>query len=391
MDFELPGEDHPKRQAIRAWFDANPHPSGLALAQAGFVVPHWPKPWGLEADAELQLIIDQEMKRAGVHVPRNPVAINNCAQSLLTHGTEAQRQHFLWAALSGEHTWCMLFSEPSGGSDLGALRTVARRDGDHYVVKGHKIWTSLAHKAKVGVLVARTDPDQPKHKGLSYFVLDMTDPGVEVRPLRQMTGAAEFNEVYLHDARIPDTHRLGDVGQGWRVAMTTLMNERRAIGGGSSVRGSGSIGAALQLWRERPDLRTPTLRDRLTLLFATADAARLTGDRQRVQNGDRPIGPEGSIGKLVGAELNQEIYEFCMDMLGVEATLYGSYEPPVDAPPDHADSSDLPRAFLRSRANTIEGGTSEIMRNILGERVLGLPKEPQVDRDIPWKDVKRSG
>ena len=220
MDFELPGENHPKRGAIRAWFEANPHPSGLALAQAGFAVPHWPKPWGLEADAELQLIIDQEMKRAGVHVPRNPVAINNCAQSLLTHGTEAQRQHFLWPALSGEHTWCMLFSEPSGGSDLGALRTVARREGDHYVVKGHKIWTSLAHKAKVGVLVARTDPDQPKHKGLSEFLVDMDTPGIRVRPIIDMSAHEnEYNEVFLEEVRLSGDLVLGeslDADTDWR-------------------------------------------------------------------------------------------------------------------------------------------------------------------------------
>ena len=191
MDFELPGEDHPQRKPIRAWFEAHPHPTGRDLAQAGFAVPHWPKPWGLAADAELQLIIDQEMKRAGVHVPRNPVAINNCAQSLLTHGTEAQRQRYLLPALAGEEIWCMLFSEPSGGSDLGALRTVARRDGDHYVVKGHKIWTSLAHKAKVGMLVARTNPDVPKHQGLSQFLLDMDTPGITRAADHRHVGARE--------------------------------------------------------------------------------------------------------------------------------------------------------------------------------------------------------
>src|SRR5258708_1471330 len=169
MDFELPGEDHPKRKAIRAWFEANPEPSALALAQAGFVVPHWPRPWGLEADAELQLIIDQELKRAGVHIPRNPVAINNCAQSLLTHGTEAQRQHFLWPALLGELAWWMLFGGPSGRSDLGARCPVARREGDHCVIKGLKIWTSLAHKSKVGDVLARIDSGRPKDNGLSAF------------------------------------------------------------------------------------------------------------------------------------------------------------------------------------------------------------------------------
>jgi alkylation response protein AidB-like acyl-CoA dehydrogenase len=251
-------------------------------------------------------------------------------------------------------------------------------------VNGQKVWTSNAHKARWALLLARTDPDQPKHRGLTYFVLDMEDPGVEVRPLRQMTGEAEFNEVYLRDARIPDSHRLGAVGEGWRVAMTTLMNERNAIGGGSSIRGSGSIGSALRLWRDREDLRTPALRARLLDLFVRADTARLTGDRQRVEQGDRPAGAEGSIGKLTGAELNQDVYEFCMDMLGPEAALYSGY----DAVPS-GEGEDLARKFLRSRANTIEGGTSEVLRNVIGERLLGLPGDLRVDTGRPWREVPR--
>jgi alkylation response protein AidB-like acyl-CoA dehydrogenase len=370
----------PQRDFLGACFDA-----GLAWV-------HFPVgSGGLGVEPGLQAVADEILQGAGGPVPfnLNPMGYGMAGPTVIEHASPEVAAELLRPLYVCDELWCQLFSEPGAGSDLAGLATRAVLDGDTWIVNGQKVWTSLAHRARRALLLARTDPGQPKHKGLSYFVLDMTDPGVEVRPLRQMTGAAEFNEVYLHDARIPDTHRLGDVGQGWRVAMTTLMNERRAIGGGSSVRGSGSIGAALQLWRERPDLRTPTLRDRLTLLFATADAARLTGDRQRVENGDRPIGPEGSIGKLVGAELNQEIYEFCMDMLGVEATLYGSYEPPVDAPPDHADSSDLPRAFLRSRANTIEGGTSEVLRNILGERLLGLPGDVRVDTGKPWSEVPR--
>ena len=230
MDFELPGEDHPQRKRCGPGSRRIPHPSGRDLAEAGYVVPHWPRPWGLAADPELQLIIDEEMKRAGVTPPRNPVAINNCAQSLLTHGTEAQRQRFLPPALSGEEIWCMLFSEPSGGSDLGALRTVARRDGDHYVVKGHKIWTSLAHKAKVGVLVARTDPDLPKHQGLSEFLIDMDTPGLTVRPIIDMSGDEnEYNEVFLDEVRVPADRLLGKEGEGWALSMTQLQTERVAL------------------------------------------------------------------------------------------------------------------------------------------------------------------
>nr|WP_246325084.1 acyl-CoA dehydrogenase family protein [Petropleomorpha daqingensis] len=306
----------------------------------------------------------------------------------MAHASRELAAELLRADYVCDDIWCQLFSEPGAGSDLAGLATRAVLDGDTWIVNGQKVWTSNAHRARRALLLARTDPDQPKHKGLTYFVLDMTDPGVEVRPLRQMTGEAEFNEVYLRDARIPDSHRLGEVGQGWHVAMTTLMNERTAIGGGSSVRGSGSIGSALTLWRERPDLRTPALRDRLVHLFARADAARLTGDRQRVEGGEK-IGPEGSIGKLVGAELNQDVYEFCMDALGVEAGLYSGYQPGPDGGPPRTEGEDLQRKFLRSRANTIEGGTSEVLRNILGERLLGLPGDLRADTGKPWSEVPR--
>jgi 3-oxochol-4-en-24-oyl-CoA dehydrogenase len=203
MDFELPKEDDPRRLEVRTWFEARPKPSGRELAEAGYATPHWPKPWGLGADAETQLIIDEEMKRARVTPPAlaNPVAISNCAQSLLTHGTDAQRERFLKPALAGEEIWCMLFSEPAGGSDLGSLRTTARREGDHYVVSGQKIWTSLAHKAQVGVLVVRTDPTAPKHAGLSQFLIDMDSPGITVRPIVDMSGNEnEYNEVFFRPA-----------------------------------------------------------------------------------------------------------------------------------------------------------------------------------------------
>jgi alkylation response protein AidB-like acyl-CoA dehydrogenase len=250
------------------------------------------------------------------------------------------------------------------------------------------VWTSLAHVARYALLLARTDPDQPKHKGLTYFVLDMRAEGVQTRPLRQMTGQAEFNEVYLTGARIPDTHRLGAVGNGWRVAMTTLMNERSAIGGTSSVRGAGTIADAVELWARYPERRTPVLRDRLAALWTRAEAQRLTDQRARAAAGSGSPGPEGSIAKLVSAELNQHVYEFCMDLLGEQATLYGSY-----APRDMARETDyrgpVQQRFLRARANTIEGGTSEVLRNILGERILGLPGDLRADAGKAWKDVPR--
>jgi alkylation response protein AidB-like acyl-CoA dehydrogenase len=376
---EHPPASTPQREFLDACFDA-----GLAWV-------HFPEGFGgLGVAPGLQAVADGILQGAGGPNPfwLNPMGYGMAGPTVMAHGSRELAAELLRADYVCDDIWCQLFSEPGAGSDLAGLATRAVLDGDTWIVNGQKVWTSNAHRARRALLLARTDPEQPKHKGLTYFVLDMTDPGVEVRPLRQMTGEAEFNEVYLRDARIPDSHRLGEVGQGWHVAMTTLMNERTAIGGGSSVRGSGSIGSALRLWRERPDLRTAPLRDRLVHLFARADAARLTGDRQRVEAGEK-IGPQGSIGKLVGAELNQDVYEFCVDMLGVEATLYSGYEPGPDGGPPPVDGEDLQRRFLRSRANTIEGGTSEVLRNILGERLLGLPGDLRVDTGKPWSEVPR--
>jgi alkylation response protein AidB-like acyl-CoA dehydrogenase len=256
------------------------------------------------------------------------------------------------------------------------------RDGDEWVVNGQKVWTSKAHEARRGLLLARTDPDVPKHQGLSYFVIDMADTGVEVRPLRQMTGGGDFNEVFFTDARIPDAERLGEVGAGWKVAMTTLTNERVYIGGNVPQRGSGYIGDAVAVWRERGN-DDPVKRNELARLWIRAEALRLTSQRARENRKAGAPGPEGSIGKLASAELNQDITNFAVDLLGAEGTLYGSYTSTVAADSPYL----LARTFLRSRANSIEGGTSEIMRNILGERVLGLPGDVRVDRTDPWSKL----
>ncbi|HEY5335453.1 MAG TPA: acyl-CoA dehydrogenase family protein [Mycobacteriales bacterium] len=376
---EHPPADTSRRDFLGACFDA-----GLAWVQ-------FPKGFGgLEVAPGLQSVADGILQGAGGPMPfaLNPMGYGMAGPTVMAHASRDLAAQLLRPDYVCDEIWCQLFSEPGAGSDLAGLATRAVLDGDTWVVNGQKVWTSAAHLARRALLLARTDPDSPKHKGLTYFVLDMDDPGVEVRPLRQMTGEAEFNEVYLRDARIPDAHRLGEIGQGWTVAMTTLMSERTAIGGGSSRRGGGTIGSALRLWRDRPDLRTPALRERLTHLFARADASRLTGDRMRVEKGQK-VGPQGSIGKLVGAELNQDVYEFCMDMLGVEATLYGSYAPRSEGRPDPVDGEDLARRFLRSRANTIEGGTSEVLRNIIGERILGLPGDIRVDTGKAWSEVSR--
>jgi alkylation response protein AidB-like acyl-CoA dehydrogenase len=374
---EFPPTRVPQRNFLEACFDA-----GLAWVQFPVGLG------GLGVAPGLQAVSDSILQAAGG--PEvfwlNPMGYGMAAPTLVAHGSLGLQRKLLRPLYICDEIWCQLFSEPGAGSDLAGLATRAVRSDDGWRVGGQKVWTSAAHRARYGLLLARTDPDLPKHKGMTYFVIDMHAPGVEVRPLRQMNGESEFNEVYLHEAYIPDDWRLGEVGSGWSVATTTLMNERNAIGGGPSVRNAGSISDALQLWRERPDLRTPGLRTRLTQLVVDADANRLFGDRERVEQSQQAAGPRGSIGKLYGAELNQRVYEFCMDMLGVEASLYGSYEETYEF---GTDPTPLQRRYLRSRANTIEGGSAEILRNLIGERVLGLPGDIRVDTRIPWRDVPR--
>lgn len=363
-----------------------------ACFDAGLSWVHFPKGYGgLGVSRGLQAVADRVLQGAGGPVPLglNPMGYGMAAPTITEHAlSDDVKKMWLRPLASTEDLWCQLFSEPGAGSDLAGLATSAVPDGEHWVINGQKVWTSLAHRARWGLLLARTDPDVPKHKGLTYFVIDMHGEGVETRPLRQMTGHAEFNEVYFNDARIPDAHRLGAVGNGWGVAMTTLMNERSALGGSGSRRGAGTIADAVSLWASRPDLQTPVLRDRLVQLWLRAEAQRLTAERSFANATMGGPGPEASIGKMVGAELNQYIYEFCMDFLGPEGILYHDYSL-RDVERDTDWRGPLQQRFLRSRANTIEGGTSEVMRNILGERVLGLPGDLRADAGKAWKEIPR--
>jgi len=344
---------------------------------------------GLGLSPRLQDVITSRLRAAKAPSagPRNPIGFGMGAPTVVTHGSEQQRRRYLRPLFTGEEVWCQLFSEPGAGSDVASLSTRAVQDGDEWVINGQKVWTTVAHLARWGMLVARTDPEAPKHRGLTYFVVDMHAPGVEVRPLRQITGEAEFNEVYFTDVRIPDAERLGGVGEGWHVSLTTLMNERVSIGGGVAPRGSGPIADAVRLWDEG-DKSDAVLRDRLADLWGKAEAARLTNMRAAQNRKLGTPGPEGSVGKLAMAELNKVIYELCIDLMGLDGILYGSYE--MVRPELVGFSSDVRKSFLRARANSIEGGTSEVMRNILGERVLGLPGEPRLDKDVPWSQVPRS-
>lgn len=361
-----------------------------AQFDAGLAWVHFPVGrGGLGVAPRYQEQIDTRLAAVTPHRPTTFDVIGHGmgAPMLLAHGTEAQLDRHLRPLFTGEEMWCQLFSEPGAGSDVAGLATRAYRDGDEWLINGQKVWTTVAHVAKWGMLVTRTDPDAPKHRGMTFFLIDMKSPGVEVRPLRQITGEAEFNEVYLTDVRVPDSARIDQPGAGWRVALTTLMNERVAIGGSVVPRNSGPIGRLIDVWRKRGG--DAAERDRLMKLWVDAETARLTNLRARQNRDAGTPGPEGSTAKLVYAELNKMIYSYAIELDGASGLLYDSYEYVAPETPDEI-SDDLGRAFLRSRANSIEGGTSEIMKNILGERVLGLPGEPRVDKDIPWIAVRRS-
>ena len=363
-----------------------------ARFDAGLAWVHYPEGLGgLGVSRALQNVVDIEFAAAGApghNAELNAIGLGMAAPTILAYGSDEQQKRWLRPLWTGEEIWCQLFSEPGAGSDLAALATRAIQDGEEWVANGQKVWTSLAQHARRALLVARTNPDLPKHAGLTYFAVDMTDPGVEVRPLRQATGEAEFNEIFLTDVRIPDADRIGPVGEGWKVATATLMNERVAIGGGAAPREGGMIGSAARTWRERPELRTPGLHDRLVRLWADAEVARLAGARLRQQLAAGQPGPEGSSAKLVFARLNQEISEFEVELAGPEGLRYDDW---TMRRPEGANfyGRDPGYRYLRARGNSIEGGTSEILRNIIAERVLGLPTEPRVDTKVAWKDLPR--
>jgi alkylation response protein AidB-like acyl-CoA dehydrogenase len=351
---------------------------------------------GVGVRPALQREVERRLRAAGAPPPTSRLFFGYylVAPTIVTHGSDWAKRRFLRPIFTGEESWCQLFSEPGAGSDLASLATRAVRDGEEWVVNGQKVWNTLAHLADFGMLVARTDPEVPKHKGLTYFALDMHAPGVDVRPLRQITGEAEFNEVYLTDVRVPDEHRIGAIGEGWRVSLTTLANERVTIGGGGggggSKRGSGAIAEAVRIYHSNGGGGTAR-RDELMQLWVDAECLRLTNQRAAAAARAGNPGPEGSIAKLALAINNQRIYELCMNLLGADA-LHG-FDYTFRRPDEiglEGEEGTARHMFLRSRANSIEGGTSEIMRNILGERILGLPGEPRVDKELPWSKVPRS-
>jgi alkylation response protein AidB-like acyl-CoA dehydrogenase len=370
------------------------------LGEAGYATPTWPAEYGagLSLTPGQAKHVNEVLTRYRVPRPFNIIGIGMGGPTVITWGTEEQKHQLLRGLATNEEIWCQLFSEPGAGSDVAGLSTRAERDGDEWVVHGQKVWTTLAHIARWGMLLARTNPDVPKHKGLSYFVLDMHAPGVEVRPLVQITGDAEFNEVFFESVRIPDSMRVGPEGEGWRVAITTLMNERVSLSGAGSLAGDAVGGSPIDMLIKRHHpVSDPLQRQRLAQLYIDGRLIRLNNQRAAdKRRGGAEVGPEGSITKLMQAEFNQRLQKLAVDLEGSGGV---AWEPGGAARPEGPlayiggmgeDRPAIARGFLRAQANTIEGGTSNVMRNILGERVLGLPKEPDNSRDLAWRDVPRS-
>ena len=381
----MPAEDDPRRLAVREWLAAHPSPSGRELAEAGYVAPHWPAPWGLDADPIHQLIIDDELRQARVRRPDNQIGIGWAGPTILHAGTEAQKERYLFPILAAEEIWCQLFSEPGAGSDLADLGTRAVRDGDEWVINGQKIWNSHAQFSQYGILIARTDPDLPKHQGVSYFICPMDAPGIEVRPIVEMTGAALFNEVFFTDVRIPHENLVGEVNRGWSLAKVTLGNERVSLSGGGALWGMGpTAGDLMDLVRDRGGVDDPHLRQRLAQLHIVDEILRLIRLRSvTAAIKGEPPGPEASVRKLIADEHGQEIMGLAKDLAGTAGAL-------TDVGPFGSDPAMWHYGYMFARALTIGGGTTQVQRNILAERVLGLPHDVDVAEGKTWAEARRS-
>ncbi len=367
-----------------------------AQFDAGLAWVHLPPGFGgLDLPRKAQELVNARLAAAGAPVGgtvKNFIGMGMAAPTIAAFGTDEQKRKFLRPLFTGEQVYCQLFSEPGAGSDLAGVATRAVRDGDDWIVNGQKVWTSMAQHAQMAILVARTDPTVPKHAGLTYFVCDMTQPGVDVRPLRQITGEAEFNEVFLTDVRVPDTNRLGPVGGGWRVATTTLNNERVAIGASSGgPREGGIIGKITRAWRDEPGLRNGAMHDELMRLWVEAEVLRLAGERLGQKAQKDPAGqpgPEGAGMKVAFAKLAQALSGFDIELHAESGLQYDDWTMRRTEVVDLVGREPGYR-YLRARGNSIEGGTSEILRNTISERILGLPGEHRVDKDVAWKDLDR--
>jgi len=355
-------------------------------AEAGWAVPHWPKAYGGRGASPIERVIWQQEE--GVFGKLGALFIighGMCGPTMMAYASEEQKRHYLPPLASGENIWCQLFSEPAGGSDVAGLRTRAEKDGDDWIINGQKIWTSGAHYSDYGILITRTDPSVPKHKGLTMFFLDMKSRGVEVKPIKQANGQSEFNEVYFTDVRISDAQRLGAVGDGWNVSLTTLMNERMAIGAGMATGVPELFEFASNLMLEDGlAIDDRGVRSRLAHWAVRASGLKYTSFRaiSALSKGERP-GPENSIGKLVAGSMLQDVATYALELQGAAGMLSG---------PDDAEAAGKFQAMLlRSPATRVEGGTDEILRNIIAERVLGLPGDIRVDKDVPFNQIPTRG
>ena len=401
MDFNDSTQEAAFREEVRAWLSASVPTAGeldgldyIGRARlwqkrkydAGWACIRWPEEHGGRgASAIEQVIWNQEEGRFNTPDSIFGIGHGMCAPTMMTWATAEQNQRYLPKLASGEEVWCQLFSEPAGGSDLAALRTRAEKDGDDWVINGQKIWTSGAHYSDYGVLVVRTDPTAPKHQGLSYFFIDMKSPGIEIKPIKQISGGANFNEVYFTDVRIPDAQRLGAVGQGWQVSLTTLMNERASIGGGG---GGCNFDSVFDLATrvdldDQPAIKDKHVRAQLATWYAQESGLKFTGYRSMtaLSRGETP-GPENSIGKLVGAPKQQDMASFALDLLEASGAIWD---------PDLSEAAGMFQlTYMSSPGLRIAGGSDEIMANIIAERVLGLPQDIRVDKGIPFNEVPTS-
>ena len=383
----------PKTAAARTYHSRALEPGDILASQAwqatkaaaGFAGFHWPKRYGGREGTQMQTIIfAQEEDRFDVPANIFNQSIGMAMPTIMAWGRPEQIEHFARPALYGEEIWCQLFSEPDAGSDLAGLRTRAVRDGDDWLISGQKIWTSNAHFAQWGMLVARSDVDVPKHEGLTFFILDMRTPGVDIRRIQQMSGVSNFCEVFLDDARIPDAFRLGNVGEGWKVALTMLSNERFVVGQAEGPDVEDILHFALGLELEgKPALEDASVRERIADWWVQSQGLKYTRLRtQTALSRGRPPGPEASIAKLVSATKLQQIASFGVDLLGQAGAVMDTETAPLNAW--------FQEAFLYAPGKRIAGGTDEILRNIIAERVLGLPADIRVDKDVPFKNIPTS-
>jgi acyl-CoA dehydrogenase len=406
MDFDDTPEEAAFRAQARAWLDANAElrspgettspldeverGSGVAASQAwqarkadaGWACITWPREYGGRAASAIQSVIWNQ-EEARYRTPPNIFAIGQgmLGPTIMAHGTPEQKSQYLPAMLRGSEIWCQMFSEPAAGSDLAGLRTTAVRDGDDWIVNGQKIWTTGAHFSRWGMVLTRTDLTAAKHAGITYFIVDMKAPGIQIRPIRQMNGGTGFNEVFLSNVRIPDRNRVGAINDGWRGAITTLMNERATIGGAGGGSGFPELWNLVKRvsWAGKPALEDSSVRQRLADFYVKSKGLQYTGYRTltAISRGTTP-GPESSIGKLVGAALRQEMASFAIDLQGELGASSDRLTP---------DEGAWQQAWLTLPGLRLAGGTDEILRNIIAERILRLPAEPRVDKDLPFSAI----